>query len=208
MAQFNPSCRLCPRIGNYLDGIRKNYPQYHAAPVPPFGPRRAKLFIVGLAPGLHGANATGRPFTGDFAGILLYDTLYRFGFANRPVSEYENDGLILRNCRISNAVKCVPPANKPTGAEISNCNLYLQSELQDLPESTVVLALGHVAHNAILKALALRLKDYPFAHGCQYRLPGDLVMLDSYHCSRYNTQTGRLTQKMFQKIFYKIHEIL
>ena len=207
MAQFNPACRMCPRISKYLDEIRKNYPQYHAAPVAPFGPRRAKLFIVGLAPGLHGANATGRPFTGDFAGILLYETLYRFGFANKSVSTHVNDGLVLHNCRISNAVKCVPPANKPTGTEINNCNAYLRTELKALPDGALVLALGRIAHNAVIRALDLKQKDFPFGHGCYHALSADLGMLDSYHCSRYNTQTGRLTPKMFQDIFNKIHEI-
>ena len=208
MPRFNPLCRLCPRIDKFLDTVRKHYPDYHAEPVPPFGEDQAQLFIVGLAPGLHGANATGRPFTGDFAGILLYQTLYQFGFANRSVSEYVHDGLVLHNCRISNAVKCVPPANKPTGAEISNCNAYLRTELKGLPGGALVLALGRIAHNAVIKAMDLKQKDFPFGHGRHYVLSADLDMLDSYHCSRYNTQTGRLTPKMFQDIFNKVHEIL
>ena len=174
----------------------------------PFGVDKAKLLIVGLAPGLHGANATGRPFTGDFAGILLYETLYQFGFASRTVSEHVNDGLALHNCRISNAVKCVPPANKPTGAEISNCNMYLQTELKSLPDGALVLALGRIAHSAVIKALDLKQKDFPFGHGRHHVLSTALGMLDSYHCSRYNTQTGRLTVKMFRDIFNKVHEIL
>lgn len=207
MPGFNPTCRLCPRINSYLNAVRNKYPDYHAGPVPPFGVDKAQLLIVGLAPGLHGANATGRPFTGDFAGILLYETLYRYGFANRSVSAHMNDGLVLHNCRISNAVKCVPPANKPTGTEINTCNAYLQTELKGLPEGALVLALGRIAHNAVIKALDLKQKDFPFGHGRHHALFADLEMLDSYHCSRYNTQTGRLTPKMFQDIFNKIHEI-
>lgn len=208
MPRFNPACRLCPRINSYLNTVRDKYPGYHAGPVPPFGMGQAQLFIIGLAPGLHGANATGRPFTGDFAGILLYETLYQFGFSNRPVSEHVNDGLILQNCHISNAVKCVPPENKPTGVEINNCNVYLQTELKGLPDGALVLALGHIAHNSVIKALALKQKDFPFGHGRRHALSTALEMLDSYHCSRYNTQTGRLTVKMFQDIFHKVHKIL
>jgi uracil-DNA glycosylase len=208
MPRFNPACRLCPRINKFLDTVRKQYPDYHAGPVPPFGMDQAQLLIVGLAPGLHGANATGRPFTGDFAGILLYETLYQFGFANQVISEHVGDGLILHNCRITNAVKCVPPVNKPTGTEIINCNPYLQTELLNLPDGALILALGRIAHNAVIKALNLRQKDFPFGHGRHYDLSTALAMLDSYHCSRYNTQTGRLTVKMFQDIFYKVHEIL
>jgi uracil-DNA glycosylase len=208
MRQFNPACQLCPRINNYLEQVRADYPDYHARPVAAFGSAHPRLFIVGLAPGLHGANATGRPFTGDFAGILLYETLYQFGFANKALSTHVNDGLVLHNCRITNAVKCVPPANKPNGNEIRTCNAYLQGELKNLPDNALILALGRIAHFSVIRALALKQKDYPFAHGSQHVLTDGSNMLDSYHCSRYNTQTGRLTVKMFQDIFYKIHEIL
>ena len=169
--------------------------------MPPFGDPAAKLLIVGLAPGLHGANATGRPFTGDFAGILLYETLYTFGFSNQPVSTALDDGLQLRNCRITNAVKCLPPQNKPTTAEVKTCNGYLKAELMSLPRDGVVLALGAIAHGAILRALALRAAQYPFQHGRAHALPEGLQLLDSYHCSRYNTQTRRLTEAMFHQVF-------
>ncbi|MDX1488592.1 MAG: uracil-DNA glycosylase, partial [Acidiferrobacterales bacterium] len=169
----------------------------------PFGDRRARLLIVGLAPGLHGANATGRPFTGDYAGILLYQTLYDYGFANQPVSSAPGDGLALRNCRITNAVKCLPPENKPTTTEVNTCNRYLQAELAGLVPGSVILALGAVAHRAVLRALGLRLAGYPFAHGRVHRLPDKRHLLDSYHCSRYNTQTGRLSKQMFRRVFDK-----
>ncbi|MDH3948618.1 MAG: uracil-DNA glycosylase, partial [Gammaproteobacteria bacterium] len=159
---------------------------------------------VGLAPGMHGANRTGRPFTGDFAGILLYETLHKFGFSNRPESVAADDGLKLKQCRISNAVKCLPPANKPTGGEITTCNAYLAQELAGLRQGTVVLALGGIAHKAVLKALGLKLKDYPFGHDNFYVLPSGLVLATSYHCSRYNTQTRRLTEAMFHAVFRRI----
>lgn len=208
MPAFNPDCQLCPRLAGYLQEIRKKYPGYHAGPVPPFGNKKPGLLIVGLAPGLHGANATGRPFTGDFAGLLLYRTLHRFGFAGQPESTRRGDGLKLYNCRITNAVKCVPPANKPETSEINTCNRYLQTELGILEPGAVVLALGRIAHNAVLKAYSLKQSRYIFSHGHHHTLPNDCWLLDSYHCSRYNTQTGRLTDKMFQDIFYKVNELL
>jgi uracil-DNA glycosylase family 4 len=169
-------------------------------PFPPFGAREARLLVVGLAPGLHGANATGRPFTGDHAGILLYETLYACGFGSLPVSRARDDGLQLIGCRITNAVKCLPPENKPTGSEARQCNSYLRAELADLGSGAVVLALGRLAHGAVLTALALKQKDFPFAHGAGHVLPGGLRLLDSYHCSRYNTQTRRLTTEMFRAV--------
>ena len=207
-ARFDPNCRACSRLDQYLAQIRLEYPEYHARPVPPFGADRPRLLIVGLAPGLHGANATGRPFTGDHAGILLYETLYRFGYTDRPVSQAANDGLQLKNCRITNAVKCVPPANKPTGSEITTCNRYLADELSCLEQGTVILALGHIAHRAIIKGYGLKQSDYPFVHGQDRQVPAGQHLLDSYHCSRYNTLTGRLTPEMFRDIFYKIDQLL
>ena len=201
MSIFDSDCRNCPRLASYLDEVKSAYPDYHARPVPPFGDPAAKLLIVGLAPGLHGANATGRPFTGDFAGILLYETLHTFGFSNQPVSTALDDGLRLRNCRITNAVKCLPPQNKPTTAEVKTCNGYLKAELMSLPRDGVVLALGAIAHGAVLRALALRAAQYPFQHGRAHALPDGLRLLDSYHCSRYNTQTRRLTEAMFHQVF-------
>ena len=158
------------------------------------------MLIVGLAPGLHGANATGRPFTGDHAGILLYRTLYEFGFASRPESRSADDDLVLRGCRITNAVKCVPPANKPQPGEIRNCNSYLAAELAGLAPGAVILALGAIAHDAVLAALGLPRARFRFAHAAEHDLPSG-PMIDSYHCSRYNTQTRRLTTEMFRRVF-------
>ena len=201
---FDPDCRQCHRLSNFLDEVKADHPDYFCRPVPPFGVKQPKLLIVGLAPGMHGANRTGRPFTGDYAGILLYETLNKFGFSNCPESVAADDGLKLKQCRISNAVKCLPPANKPTGTEINTCNAYLAQELAGLRQGTVVLALGSIAHNAILKALGLKLKDYPFGHDKFYSLPTGLVLASSYHCSRYNTQTRRLTEAMFHAVFRRI----
>ena len=168
--------------------------------MPPFGDAAPRLLIVGLAPGLHGANASGRAFTGDHAGILLYRTLHEFGFASRPESRAVDDGLVLSGCRITNAVKCVPPGNKPQPVEIRNCNGYLAAELAGLRPGTVVLALGAIAHVAVLLALGLPRTWARFSHGAEHELPNGLRMIDSYHCSRYNTQTGRLTAEMFQQV--------
>ena len=208
MKCFDPDCRQCPRLANYLKTIRRNYPDYHARPVAPFGDKQPRLLIVGLAPGLHGANATGRSFTGDHAGILLYETLYRYGFSNKPVATGQKDGLKLTGCRITNAVKCVPPANKPLGDEIATCNHYLKAELKGLRSVRIILALGRIAHNAVLKACTLKQTAFPFVHGKVHKLGNGCRLVDSYHCSRYNTQTGRLTVEMFHAIFSKIHELL
>lgn len=208
MPEFDHDCLACPRLASHLSRIRDMYPRYYARPVPPFGDPRARLLIVGLAPGMHGANRTGRPFTGDHAGILLYETLHRHGFADRPESVSAQDGLALKNCRITNAVKCLPPGNKPLPAEIATCNLYLETELQKLNPGSVILALGTVAHEAVLRAVKLKRKDYPFAHGGHHRLPQEMHLLDSYHCSRYNTQTKRLTTEMFDKILHQARKLL
>lgn len=205
---FDPHCRACPRLASFLASVRKEYPAYHAAPVAPFGPDDARLLIVGLAPGMHGANATGRPFTGDYAGILLYDTLFRFGFSNQPTATHRDDGLQLRDCRITNAVKCLPPENKPVGAEVSNCNRFLAVELTRVPPGAVILALGNVAHGAVVKALGLRASLHPFAHGARHALDDGRWLVDSYHCSRYNTQTRRLTEAMFHAVFTDIRALL
>lgn len=198
---FDLDCRACPRLANFLDQVKVDYPAYHARPVAPFGDPKARLLIVGLAPGMHGANATGRPFTGDHAGILLYETLHRYGFSTAPQSLSVDDGLELINCRITNAVKCLPPQNKPVGAEINSCNNYLAKELQALPSGAVVIALGSIAHNAVIKAQGLRQKAFPFGHDRLHALPSGTRLLDSYHCSRYNTQTRRLTPEMFRDVF-------
>jgi uracil-DNA glycosylase family 4 len=198
------TCRECPRLAAHLDLVREAHPDYYARPVPAFGAADARLLIVGLAPGLHGANRTGRPFTGDYAGLLLYETLHRYGFASGPASLDANDGLTLIQCRITNAVKCLPPQNKPIAGEIKTCNRYLQGELAALPENSCLLALGGIAHAATLMALRLRESDYPFAHGASYRLPNRVWLNVSYHCSRYNTQTKRLTPEMFYQVFERI----
>jgi uracil-DNA glycosylase family 4 len=205
---FDLDCRQCPRLSSFLDEVGRDYPDYHARPVAPFGVANPHLLIVGLAPGMHGANASGRPFTGDHAGILLYQTLYDFGFASRPTSVSSDDGLKLRDCRITNAVKCLPPQNKPTGEEIRTCNAFLQAELASLRPGAVVLALGSIAHGAVLRALGLKLKDYPFGHNNLYELPEGRYLLDSYHCSRYNTQTRRLTEPMFQAVFKRARKLI
>ena len=200
MTEFDPGCRRCPRLARFLDEGRARHPAYHCAPVAPFGDEQPRLLIVGLAPGFHGANATGRPFTGDFAGVLLYETLHAFGWASAPASVSRDDGLELRGCRITNAVKCVPPANKPTPAETSTCNGFLRAELDALGPEAVVLALGAIAHAAVLRARGQRIAAYPFAHAAEYRLPDGRQLVDSYHCSRYNTQTRRLTPEMFRAV--------
>lgn len=207
-SSFNPDCRQCKRLYTFLKQVKKQHPDYHARPVAPFGVAKADLLIVGLAPGMHGANATGRPFTGDYAGILLYDTLYKYGLSNKPESFSQDDGLKLKRCRITNAVKCLPPENKPTSEEINTCNSYLAHELDGLKKGAVILALGGIAHKAVVKGYQLKQKDYPFGHGKTYDLPEGRKLVTSYHCSRYNTQTKRLTEKMFHKVFENILKLL
>ncbi len=203
-ASFDPNCNACPRLATFLAEVRTRHPDYHARPVPAFGDPAPGLLIVGLAPGMHGANRSGRPFTGDYAGVLLYETLHRFGYASAPVSISADDGLTLSGCRITNAVKCLPPANKPEPGEIRECNRYLGVELAALPARASILALGLIAHQAVLRAQGLRIRDYPFAHGSDYRLPDGRRLVSSYHCSRYNTQTRRLTPEMFASVFTQI----
>jgi uracil-DNA glycosylase family 4 len=203
---YDPRCRDCPRLARFLGEIRGKHPDYHARPVPPFGPERAPLLVVGLAPGMHGANRTGRPFTGDHAGILLYRTLHEVGFASRAVSERADDGLRLIRCRITNAVKCLPPRNKPLPDEVRRCNRYLAEEIAHV-RPRAMLALGSIAHQAILRALGLKLSMFRFAHHAVHVLPSNphvpegARLFDSYHCSRYNTQTRRLTEAMFTAVF-------
>lgn len=201
MSAFSIHCVDCSRLASHLAHVRETYGNYYARPVPPFGDAAARLLVVGLAPGKHGANATGRPFTGDYAGILLYETLHKFGFASQPQSTSAEDALRLDGCRITNAVKCLPPENKPTPIEVKTCNRYLAAELQALPADAVIVALGTVAHNAVLQARGLKQSDYRFAHGAEHALAGGFTLIDSYHCSRYNTQTKRLTATMFERVF-------
>ena len=207
-ASFDPDCRQCPRLSAFLGQVSAQHPDYHARPVAPFGAERPRLLIVGLAPGMHGANATGRPFTGDYAGILLYRTLYEFGFSNRPESRARGDGLVLRDCRITNAVKCLPPGNKPVPQEVRQCNPYLRAELDALTPGAVIVALGRVAHDAVLRASGLRLSACAFAHAAVHELPRGFRLVDSYHCSRYNTQTRRLTPEMFAAVFRLVRDTL
>ena len=207
MTIFDRDCRDCPRLSDFLDEVKGRYPDYYCRPVPPFGAPDARFLIVGLAPGMHGANRSGRPFTGDHAGILLYQMLHKYGFASRDHSESADDGLELIDCRITNAVKCLPPDNKPVGAEINTCNTFLANELQSLPQSAVVVALGGIAHRAIVKAMGLRQADYKFGHAAMHDL-GEFQVLDSYHCSRYNTNTRRLTEEMFDAIFAQVRDLL
>lgn len=208
MTHYNIHCTDCPRLAGFLADTKSRYPDYFCKPVPSFGDVGARLLVVGLAPGMHGANRSGRPFTGDHAGLLLYETLHKYGFASKPESVSVDDGLEMPGCRITNAVKCLPPANKPTGAEIRQCNDYLRAEIQGLPPAPVMIALGKIAHDAVLRALRLKLSGFPFAHGAEHRLADDRVLLDSYHCSRYNTQTRRLTAEMFEAVFARAADIL
>jgi uracil-DNA glycosylase family 4 len=203
---YDPQCRDCPRLARFLGDIRKKHPDYHAGPVPPFGARRAPLLIVGLAPGMHGANRTGRPFTGDYAGVLLYRTLHEFGFASHAGSDRADDGLELIGCRITNAVKCLPPENKPLPEEVGRCNRHLAEEIAHV-RPRAMLALGTIAHGAVLRALDLKPSAFRFAHHAVHSLPPNPLvsesvrLFDSYHCSRYNTQTKRLTEAMFAAVF-------
>ncbi|HZW24008.1 MAG TPA: uracil-DNA glycosylase [Gallionella sp.] len=201
---FSESCRDCPRLSGFLDQVRIDHPGYHALPVSSFGAPGSRFLIVGLAPGMHGANRTGRPFTGDYAGNLLYGTLHKYGFATSPdpldAEKNANRELSLRGCRITNAVRCLPPQNKPEPSEVRACNGYLAGELAALPDGAAVMALGLIAHQAVLTALGQRKSAHVFGHGARHELPGGLTLFDSYHCSRYNTQTKRLTQKMFEQV--------
>ena len=205
---FDPSCRQCPRLTAYRDENQRLHPHYHNAPVDAFGEPDARLLIVGLGPGLHGANATGRPFTGDYAGVLLYQTLHDFSFSEAAESRHAGDGLRLRDCRITNALRCVPPQNRPEPGELRACQGYLRHDLALQPPGGVILVLGRVAHEAVLRALDLRLRDFPFAHGALQRLPDQRPLLSSYHCSRYNTATGRLTSAMFAAVMAQARDLL
>jgi uracil-DNA glycosylase family 4 len=194
-------CPLCPRLVGFRQDNRQAHGDWHNAPVPAFGPLDARLLIVGLAPGLRGANATGRPFTGDWAGDLLYATLLQHGAATGHYEERADDGLALVDCRITNAVRCVPPANRPTPAEAAACRPFLVAEIASMPRLQAILSIGGFAHDAVLTARGLRKSQFPFAHGAVHALPYGLTMIDSYHCSRLNTNTGRLTEAMFHQVF-------
>lgn len=204
---YDPDCTLCPRLAEFLAETHHKYPSYWARPVPSFGVAAPRILIVGLAPGMHGANRSGRPFTGDYAGILLYETLYELGLATRPESISADDALELRNARISNAVKCLPPENKPLPDEIRRCNAYLKTELQGLRSVRVVLALGRIAHDAVLMAQGLKRSQFTFGHGREHALDEARFLVNSYHCSRYNTQTRRLTAEMFKTVVARACEL-
>ena len=194
-------CDLCPRLAAFRQENRLAHGDFFNAPVPGFGSLTSRLLIVGLAPGLKGANRTGRPFTGDFAGDLLYATLGQFGFADGAYDKTPDDGLRLIDCRVTNGVRCVPPQNKPVGAEINACRDFLRQEIAAMTNLKVIVALGGISHGTVLATLGQRKAAWPFGHGAVHRLPGNPVLTDSYHCSRYNTNTGRLTESMFHEVF-------
>lgn len=201
---YDPGCTRCERLAHFIASVKAQHPSYFCKPVPPFGPPKARLLVVGLAPGMHGANATGRPFTGDWCSDLLYGTLHRHGFASQPHSRSRDDDQRLIDCRLTNAVKCLPPENRPTPAEIKTCAAYLHREMASL-QPQVIVSLGAVAHDAVLRCLAnditgFRKSAYAFAHGALHAV-GTITLIDSYHPSRYNTNTGRLTPEMFDRVF-------
>jgi uracil-DNA glycosylase len=203
---YDRDCTACPRLAKFLRDSKLRFPDHVCRPVPAFGDSQPWLLIAGLAPGLHGANRTGRPFTGDYAGLLLYETLFALGLSNQPNGHDPEDGLKLKGVRITNAVKCVPPENKPDGAEIRRCNAYIAAEIAALPSINVILALGRIAHDAVLMALGQRLSACKFGHGAEHVINGT-HFIDSYHCSRYNTQTRRLTPDMFRTVVSRAVEL-
>lgn len=202
------SCGLCPRLRDFRQSNQVAEPDYFNAPVPTFGAESARLLIVGLAPGLRGANRTGRPFTGDYAGDLLYATLLRRGFASGSYGAAPDDGLTLADARITNAVRCVPPQNKPTPAEINQCRPFLIATIESMPSLSAIVALGRIAHESVVSAFAQRKAAFPFAHGRRHELRPGLSLFDSYHCSRYNTNTGVLTPEMFDAVFVAVGDHL
>ncbi|MBP5534818.1 MAG: uracil-DNA glycosylase [Alphaproteobacteria bacterium] len=200
-------CNKCPRLCQFIQKNKELYPNFFNAPVPNFGDEKGILLIVGLAPGLKGANRTGRPFTGDYAGIILYETLLKFGWANGTYEQRADDGLQLKNALITNAVACVPPENKPTPQEINTCNERLKSTIKNMKHLRVILSLGRISHQSVIKAFCLKQSAFPFAHGNVHHLLNGICLIDSYHCSRYNINTGQLTQQMFDKIFETINKL-
>ena len=194
-------CDLCPRLNSFLKELRTTYPDYHNGPVPSFGDPDPKLLIVGLAPGMHGANRTARPFTGDWAGDLLYSTLDKFGFSEGTYGGEADDGLTLKSALITNAVRCLPPQNKPVGAECAACRPFLTEQIRSLQNLRAIMTLGKISHDNTVRALGLKLKDYPFGHHKIYEVERGIKLISSYHCSRYNTNTKRLTEEMFHGVF-------
>jgi uracil-DNA glycosylase len=201
-------CDLCPRLAAFLAQHRATEPKWHNRPVGSFGTASARLLVVGLAPGLKGANRTGRPFTGDYAGELLYATLAQFGFSKGTFQARPDDGLELVDCMVTNAVRCVPPENKPTPAEINTCRQFLAARVAALPNLRAMVCLGRVSHDSTLRAFGLKLKAHPFAHGAVHDVSPSLRLFDSYHCSRYNTNTGVLTPAMFRDVFAAVRSHL
>ncbi len=199
MNTARPDCPLCPRLCGFRQENRNKFPDYHNAPVPSFGELDAALLVVGLAPGLHGANATGRPFTGDYAGVILYGALKKHGFAQGEYKQHAGDGFRLLNCRITNAVRCVPQANKPLPEEIRTCNAFLKSEIAAMPKLRAILSLGQISHNAVVRALELKASQHKFVHAAQHII-GKITLLNSYHTSRYNMNTRVLTEAMFDEV--------
>jgi len=197
-------CALCPRLRAFLLDLREKHPDWHNAPVPSFGDPKAKLLIIGLAPGMQGANRTGRPFTGDWAGDLLYAAIDEYGFSQGTYGAEADDGLTLHGAMITNAVRCLPPQNKPVGAEINTCRPFLLDQIESMKSLKALLCLGKISHDSTVRALGLKLKDYPFGHHIIYDLPSGLRLYTSYHCSRYNTNTKRLTEEMFYAVFSDI----
>ncbi|MBM3617149.1 MAG: uracil-DNA glycosylase [Alphaproteobacteria bacterium] len=204
----SPDCPLCPRLSSLIAANRVQYPDFFNAPVPAFGSMDAPLLIVGLAPGLKGANRTGRPFTGDFAGDILYAALAEHGFTHGTFKQRVDDGLKLIDCRITNAVRCVPPENKPETEEIKTCNQFLTQEIAAMRNLKVILSLGSISHSAVLRAFGLKLSHAKFTHGAHHRLPNGLILADTYHSSRYNINTGVLTPAMFDEVIHNIRRIL
>ncbi len=207
-AEAPADCDLCPRLVAYRSKNRLEHPGWFNGAVPSFGDEKARLLIVGLAPGVSGANKTGRPFTGDWAGDLLYDTIGKLGFSNDQYGAHPNDGLELKDAMITNAVRCVPPANKPVGAEVNNCRDYLAARIAALPNLRIILCLVKISHDSTCRALGMKVKDHPFGHGSEYNAPNGLIVVSSYHCSRYNTNTGRLTTEMFENVFSRAKELM
>lgn len=201
-------CRKCPRLANFLDEQRELRPDYFNGPVPNFYSADPKLVVIGLAPGMHGANRTGRPFTGDWAGDLLYAALDKYRFSTGDYDKRADDGVVLQQAVITNVVRCLPPQNKPIASEINTCrDLYHKSQLEALPDAKVLLCLGKISHDSTVRALGLRLATHKFGHGTEYTDPQGRTILSSYHCSRYNTNTKRLTEDMFYKVFERAREI-
>ncbi|MEM7775986.1 MAG: uracil-DNA glycosylase [Pseudomonadota bacterium] len=203
----NADCQLCPRLATFRDTHRNSAPEWFNAPVPSFGDVDGEFLVVGLAPGLKGANRTGRPFTGDYAGDLLYATLGEFGFSRGSYAARADDGLELTNCLITNAVRCVPPQNKPTGPEINTCRSFLRATVTSMVNLKCILALGRIAHESVVVALECRKSAFPFRHGARHEISA-YTLIDSFHCSRYNTNTKRLTEDMFRSVFHQIRDVI